>query len=220
MKVRYGLIVALGVVALAAGWASPGRAAEPPWRWLWVYAPCNFQVDKNVDQLIALMERSKKAGYNGMLVADHKFGLLKARPANYYANLERARKAAQDLGLELIPAVCPIGYSNSILMNNPNWAEGIPVRGCPMRVAGGKATVADPGDLLKIGGFEEAKGDRPAGWNFMDPCVTRDTAVKHSGSASARLEKFRADAEHGNHIADDWLMKFGGEAADNFGGIH
>ena len=30
----------------------------------------------------------------------------------------------------------------------------------------------------------------------------------------------RADADHGNHISDDWLMKFAGETADNFGGIH
>ena len=46
-------------------------------RWLWVYAKCNFQVDKSTDKLIALMERAKKAGYNGVHVNDFHATLLR-----------------------------------------------------------------------------------------------------------------------------------------------
>ncbi|MBM4017879.1 MAG: hypothetical protein FJ288_06040 [Planctomycetes bacterium] len=192
-----GLCLVLAAVLAACG--VEARAADAPWQWLWVYAPCNFQVDKNVDELLALMERAKKAGYNGMLVADHKFGRLQDRPENYYRNLARARRAAEALGIEIIPAVCPVGYSNSILVNNPHLAEGIPVRDCPMLVRGGRAGAADQRDLLAgVGGFEEDRGGRPTGWNYVDPCVTRDASVAHSGAASARLEKFRDAAAHGN----------------------
>ena len=194
-RLSVGLLI---LVLVTGAFASGARAAETAWKYLWVYAPCNFQVDKNVDELLQLMERAKKAGYNGMLIGDHKFGRLQERPANYYANLERTRKAAADLGVDLIPAVMPVGYSNSVLQNNPNLAEGIPVVDCPMRVQGGRATVANPANLIPSGGFEEAKGGRPAGWSFMDACVTRDTAVRRSGAASARMEEFRAGEAHGN----------------------
>ena len=174
------------------------RAEAPPWQWLWVYVSTNFQVNERADAFIALMDRAKKAGYNGMLVADYKFGNLKDRPAWYYTNLERVRKAAADLELELIPAVMPIGYSGSILQHNPDLAAGIPVRECPMVVKGGKATVANPANRLSNGGFEEAGGKRLPGWDWMDACARRDTAVKHSGEASLRMTAFREGESHGN----------------------
>ncbi|HUU93956.1 MAG TPA: hypothetical protein VM238_22405, partial [Phycisphaerae bacterium] len=174
------------------------RAEAPPWQWLWVYVSTNFQVNERADAFIALMDRAKKAGYNGMLVADYKFGNLKDRPAWYYTNLERVRKAAADLELELIPAVMPIGYSGSILQHNPDLAAGIPVRECPMVVKGGKATVANPANRLSNGGFEEAGGKRLPGWDWMDACARRDMAVKHSGEASLRMTAFREGESHGN----------------------
>ena len=196
-SVRLAVLVVVGLAAavIAAGGA---RAAERPWKWLWVYAPCNFQVNERVDGLIALMDRAKKAGYNGMLIGDSKFGRIEGRPDNYYANLARTKKAAEDLGIELIVSVFSIGYSNDILQNNPDLAEGIAVRDCPMIVRDGKAAVAGATNLVQGGGFEETDGKRIAGWDWMDACATRDTAVRHSGAASVRLEKFRGDAEHGN----------------------
>jgi hypothetical protein len=184
------------VLAGAAPAAEPGP--PPAMKWLWVYAPVNFQADKQVDDFLALLERSKKAGYNGMLISDYKWGLLKGRPANYFTNMERTRKAAQDAGMELILGVMPIGYSNSLLMNNPNLAEGIAVRDCAFAVKGREATVADTTELLPGGGFEEDGGKKLAGWDWADECVKRDTEVKHSGKASARVENSGAGAPRRN----------------------
>jgi hypothetical protein len=95
MKHAHHLVVVLAVAFGAIALVPPGLAAEPPWKYLWFYAPCNFQVDKNVDDLIALMRRARQAGYNGMLTSDHKFGRLHAdRPPNYFVNLGRVRQAA------------------------------------------------------------------------------------------------------------------------------
>jgi hypothetical protein len=188
----------IAVVSLVLVPAATVRADGPPWQWLWVYASTNFQVNERADAFIALMQRAKKAGYNGMLVADYKFGNLKDRPAWYYANLERVRKAAADIGIELIPAVMPVGYSGSILQHHPDLAAGIPVRECTMIVTGGKAAVADPSNRLSNGGFEEAGGRKMPGWDWMDACARRDTAVKRSGQASIRITAFREGNSHGN----------------------
>ena len=200
MQSMRGWPAACGVMAVLAlaGLARAEEAAQPPLRWQWVYAPCNFQVDKAVDDLIALAARAKKAGYNGLLVSDYKFGRIEGRPANYYVNLERTRKAAADIGIDLIAGVMDVGYSNAILQNDPNLAEGIAVKDCVFAVKDGRATVADAEERLPGGGFEAMQGNRFDGWDWHDVCVTRDTDVKHAGAASARMAGFRDKESHGN----------------------
>ena len=189
------------LAALLAGAVAQAEAPPAPTKWQWVYAPVNFQVDARVDELLALAKRAKAAGYNGLLVSDSKFGRLQERPANYYANLARLRKTAGELGLDLVPAVCPVGYSNSILQNNPNLAEGIAVRDAPFVVRGREATLADRDNLLPGGSFEQAGPRGFTGWDWMDAfgqSITQDTAVKHGGAASARMQDFRKGEGHGN----------------------
>jgi len=163
---------------------------------LWVYASANFQVERSVDDLIALLERAKKAGYDAAVVTDYKFGNFDGRPDHFYRNLKRTKAAADRVGIELVPCVMPIGYSGSILQNNPDLAEGIPVRRQTLRVRGG---LAEPvGDNLLPGGdFERPAGRAPHGFDWADRS-TRDTEVKHGGTASLRLDKFRDGNDHGN----------------------
>jgi len=46
-------------------------------------------VDKNVDDAIRLLERSAKAGYTGLVLADYKFNILDRMPERYVKNVER-----------------------------------------------------------------------------------------------------------------------------------
>jgi hypothetical protein len=189
------------LAALLSGAVAQAEAPPTPMKWQWVYAPCNFQVDARVDELLALAKRAKAAGYNGLLIADSKFGRLQERPANYYANLARLKATAEELGLDLIPCVCPVGYSNSILQNNPNLAEGIAVREAPFTVRGREAVLADRDNLLAGGSFEQAGPKGFAGWDWMDAfgqSIVQDTQAKHSGAASARMGDFRKGEGHGN----------------------
>ena len=196
MRRRAHLLFALlaAIVVMAASAAS----SEPAPQWLWVYVSTNLQVDQRADDLVALMDRARKAGYNGVLLADYKFGNLADRPANYYRNLERVRETADRLGLEIVPAVMPIGYSGSILQHDPNLAAAIPVRDCPLVVHDGKASVDGPENLLPNGGFEQVARGKAAGWDWMDQCASRDTVVRHGGEASLRMTAFRAENDHGN----------------------
>ena len=190
------LLIAVLATAIARGEAPPA-----PTKWQWVYAPCNFQVDARVDELLALAKRAKAAGYTGLLVTDSKFGRLQERPKNYYANLARFKTVADELGLDIVPAVCHVGYSNNTLQNDPNQAEGLAVRDAPFIVRGKEAVLADRENLLPGGGFEQAGPKGFTGWDWMDSfgqVIERDTAVKHSGAASARMGNFRKGEGHGN----------------------
>jgi hypothetical protein len=175
-------------------------------RWKWVYFDCNFQVNEQVDELISLMHRAKKAGYNGMVITDSKWGRFQGRPAQYYYNLKRAKREADLIGIEIIPGVMHIGYSNSILVNNPNLAEGIAVKDCVFIVNNGKATVANSKNYLPFGGLEEASGNRPSGWDLVDGpgrSVFHDQIIKHTGDASVRMENYY----HGNIYGNCRLSK-------------
>lgn len=184
---------------LVSAFASATRAEGPPE--LWVYAGVNFQVDESTDELLTLLERAKKAGYSAAVVTDYKFGKIEDRPERYYVNLRRARETAARLGVELIPCVTPVGYSNSILQNNPNLAAGIPVKDCDFVVGDDGTAAAISENLLPGGGFEEAGKNAPADWDWIDGfgvSTALDTDVRHAGKSSLRMRDFAKGNETGN----------------------
>ena len=69
----------------------------------------------------------------------------------------RVKKVAADLKMEIIPAVFPIGYSNDLLSNDPNLAEGLPVKDTPFVVKGDEARVV-PDPALPLGKPSYADG--------------------------------------------------------------
>src|SRR5262249_2852478 len=116
----------LAAASLLSG-AAPAPAQEPVYQDRWFYASHNLQGEKNADELVKLTERAGKAGYNGVVLADYKLNILDRVPKHYFANLEKVKKSARANGIEIIPAVFPIGYSSGILAHDPNLAEGMPV---------------------------------------------------------------------------------------------
>ncbi|MGC9320138.1 MAG: hypothetical protein ACP5KN_19050, partial [Armatimonadota bacterium] len=169
----------------------------------WFYLSTNFLVEENVATGRQLLERAAEAGYNGVLVADSKFGFLQDMPQRYFDNVAAFKSTADDLGIEIIPAVMPIGYSSSLLYNNPNLAEGLPVRDALFVVEDGLAhIVADPPVSLPGGDFEQAEGDSFAGWDWQDQAgaiTFADTEIVHGGQQSCRIENVgSADPEHGH----------------------
>ncbi len=185
------LFIALAPLACPSEAIEPGR--------LWIYTPVNFQVDADVDRFIELMRRGHEAGYNGVVVTDFKFGNLSHRPDNYNANMKRARQQAESSGMELIPCVMPVGYSNSILQNDPNLAAGLPVTDCPFQVNGRQASIVS--DSLLEGSFEKEGNAKPVGWDWIDgwaSSTSLDSATFRSGQASLRMHNFQSGQTDGN----------------------
>jgi hypothetical protein len=184
----------LPVIALALlAWTSPpGRAEEPRTSERWFYAAQNLIVEKNVEELVALLERAGKSGYNGVVLADYKFNILERQPPGYFRNVARVRDAAEKAGIEIVPAVFPIGYSNGLLAHDPNLAEGVPVKEAPFVVKGGEAVLKpDPAARVRNGDLEDVKGDRFTGFTLQDDpgrTTFADRNVVHGGKVSCRMQ--------------------------------
>ena len=153
----------------------------------WVYLPANHQVEEEADRVIRLLERAKSAGYDHALLADSKFSRLGTLPGRYFANLARVKETASRLGIALVPAVFPVGYSNDMLFHDPNLAEGLPVRDARFVVREGKAVIeADPEVHLNGGSMENRRA-----WTFSDESLKSIDGVMHSppSDANARLHQ-------------------------------
>jgi hypothetical protein len=196
---------------------APGRASDSipprplPYRWL--YLSANLLPAENIPGVEALLRRAAGVGYTGIVLSEYKFHILDRMGPSYFAHVERIKSLAKDLKLELIPCIFPIGYSGGILTHDPNLIEGIPVKDAPFLVQGGKADLApDPDIGIKNGGFEEAQGDKAAGWDLQDypgRSSFLDRETKHSGDASLRFENIGdADPQYGHgRIAQQIKLK-------------
>jgi len=160
------MVGVLGMKVVAA------EKLELPERWF--YLSTNLLVPESVETAEKLFERAEKAGYTGVLITDSKFSNFVSEDPGYIANVERVKKAATKHHIEIIPAVFPLGWSNSLLSRDPNLAEGLPVKEALFVVKNGEARIeAEPAVSLKSGDFANLKA-----WGFYDPTVSYDAAEK------------------------------------------
>lgn len=142
----------------------------------WLYLPANFQVDAEAERVTGLLARAKAAGYDHALVADSKFARIGTLPEGYFRNVERVRQSAGKLGIALVPAVFPVGYSNDLLFHDPNLAEGLPVKEALFVVRDGKAKhQPDPAVALKGGGMDAREA-----WGFVDDSLVAEHGAMRS----------------------------------------
>lgn len=165
---------------------------EPRYQQRWFYAMHNLLVDKNVEDLIALIRRAGKAGYNGVVLADYKFNILDRMTDRYFQNVTRVKEVARAERIEIIPCLFPIGYSSGLLSHDPNLAEGLPVKEAPFLVKGREA-VLEPELAPRFvnGDLEEVKGDRFLGYTLQDDpgnTTFADREVVHLGKVSCRMQ--------------------------------
>jgi len=131
--------------------ATCARAQQKPD--LWLYYSTNLQVDENVTRLEAIWRRAAAAGYTHVMLTDSKFarlGELGNMEKTYRANVERVKKIAAELHLQIVPVLFSFGWSNNMLWHNPNLAEGLPVKDAPFVVRNGEAVPA-PDPPIKFG---------------------------------------------------------------------
>jgi hypothetical protein len=167
------------VLLLLAGCTRPSAAPElGPLRLdeRWVYFPQDLRDPAVVEKLIALMPRARRAGYTTILLEDPNFGRLPLMTSGYFGHLERIKKVAREEGLDLVPALFQIGHSENLLSQDPNLAEGVPVREALFVVQRGQASLrADPPVSL-----------RPE-WDHRDPLVAPDGTIRDPGGHLARV---------------------------------
>ena len=165
-------------IACAAAAIAPRPHAPPPDALpdstaaleLWFYDSTNLLVDENVAKLEALFARAGAAGYTRVLLNDSKFARLDAMEPRYFKNVERAKAAAKKNGLEIVPAVFGLGYSEGLLSHDPNLAEALPVKDEPFTVKGGVARISTPPvSLANVAWKDEALVAEGGGWRAKAP---------------------------------------------------
>jgi hypothetical protein len=167
---RFCLLCLAAVLALVFS-----ARAEPLQKWL--YVSRNLQLDRSVGELDELMQRGKAAGYTHMLLSDSKFSRLDTVIPQYFKNAARVKELAGKYGIEIVPALFSVGYSNDLLFNDPNLVEALPARDVPMVVRGGVAVVDDPEQPTLPGGdMSDLKK-----WSWKD-----DSLVGEDGTARIR----------------------------------
>ncbi len=120
----------------------------------WLYYPVNLWVNSNVTNLALVLNRAAVAGYTHLLLSDSKFSHLGDMDARYFANVNYIRNVASSLGIEIVPAVFPVGYSNDLLFNDPNLIEALPVTNVLLVVSNGIALAQpDPPVAFRGGDF-------------------------------------------------------------------
>ena len=150
----------------------PFAARAEPLRELWLYYPTNLLVDQNIDKLQEIWSRAAKAGYTHILLGDSKFSRLNSMDKRYFTNVERAKKIAADLKLQIVPGLFSIGYSNDLLSQDPNLAVGLPVKDALFVVKNNTAALQpDPPISFK------------PKFNFVDDAVQLDSA-NHTAAVS------------------------------------
>lgn len=180
---RSALIVCLLVLL---GLTSARCASKQPE--LWFYYSVNLQVSENLVPLEKVFRRAVAAGYTRVYLTDYKFGRLREQPASYFQNVEQVKKLADEIHLEIVPGLFPIGYSGSLLSLDPNLVEGLPVRDALFVVQKGEAQpVTDPEVH-----FPEPYFRDPKKWDMVDPVVHLENGVAHITNAkgvNARVAK-------------------------------
>jgi hypothetical protein len=184
--------IVLALVLTAVALVLPARAAQVQEKW--VYWGDSIATTEQTDNFIKFLDRAKKAGYTHIMFDDVYLQMAKFMPQSYLDNTARARKAAEDAGIVVVPNIFNVGYSWRILYYDSNLAEGIPARDMRFVVKDGKA-IPDATEVPKLvnTGFEGAKGEPVAGWapsEFAAPCVSVDTDTKHSGNSSLKMSDF------------------------------
>jgi hypothetical protein len=190
---RFAFFLAFALACL------PARALEK-----WVYIATNLLVDENVDKLETLLQRASAARYTHVLFTDSKLTRLSTLGdimPRYQRNTERVKQSAGNYHLEIVPCVFQIGYSNSMLFNDPNLVEGPAVKALPLVVQDGLARVDDSAaPTLPGGDFSDLKK-----WSWKDDNVVAEDGaarVTEPKGANARIvQKLRVQPWRQYHVS-------------------
>ena len=139
----------------------------------WVYYSVNLAVDANITTLESVFRRAAASGYTHVLLGDSKFSRLGEMDPHYFGNLKHVKDLAAALGLEIVPAIFPIGYSNDLLFHDPNLIEALPVTNALLVVSNRQAVIQpDPAVIFPGGDFSNLDL-----WSWKDSIVIAENGA-------------------------------------------
>jgi hypothetical protein len=155
----------------------------------WVFSQHNLQVASQIDALAEIEDTMAFHKLSGLQQNDFKYNRLESVPSWYFTNVDSLHRHSDRTNVEIIPGVAPIGYSEGILLHDPDLAEGFETNTRFVIAGDSGRLIGDPNVTLANGGFEAYTGNTFTGYGFQDAPGDRtfvDNTVHHSGSASMK----------------------------------
>ena len=168
----------------------------------WVFSTHNLLVNNNITFLKSLADTMALYKLNGLQQNDFKYSILQIMGSNYFQNVDTLKKSLKARNIAVIPGVIGLGWSEGILFNDPNLAEGLHAVTTYVIDADTAKLIPDTRVTIVNGGFEQYNTSGVfSGWGFYDGANQStfvDNAVVHSGAASVRCTNFTAGNPSGN----------------------
>ncbi len=166
---------------------------QPDYQNRWVFSQHNMLVNSNLKVLHDMADTMATYKLNGIQQNDFKLGILDRMSNTYFNNVDSLKKLWKARSIEVIPGVCGIGWSSTLLVHDPNLAEGVQARTRYVIEADTGRLIADANAILPNGDFEQVDGQgRLTGYTYYDTCFHQDRTVFHSGQASAKASAMPA----------------------------
>jgi len=166
------------------GWETkPAPPPDKPQLWYWHHSYLSGTSPVEPAKSEALIDRAVAAGYDGIAFWDAAWDFVN-RPDWDPTKQKAVLAYAASKGLKILPTTAPFGYSNDLLLSDPNLAEGQRVVGSRFKAEGGKLVFQNEQPPLANGDFESGM----SGWfDIGDARVSVDAGVAHGGGASVRF---------------------------------
>lgn len=174
---------------------------EPDYQNRWVFSMHNLQVAGNRQVMKTILDTMAYHKLNGLQQNDFKYNILEIEPDFYFANVDTLKKNLAKTNIPIIPGVAGIGYSEGLLFEDPNLAEGFEARTTCFIEGDTARIVADPSVSFPNGGFEKINNNQFSGWTWYDGANQSslpDSSIVYSGKYSARCANFALGNSAGN----------------------
>jgi hypothetical protein len=158
----------------------------------WVFNQQNLRGAGAIGALRTILDTMSVLKLNAIQQNDFKYSILQMQPAWYFDSVRAYRDLSEQRGIGVVPGVASIGYSEGILWNDPNLAEGFPATSRYIIESDTARLVPDTRVAIPNGGFESVDGNgRFTGWSYYDEStVSVDHSIVHGGATSARCSNF------------------------------
>jgi len=198
-------LAGLGVVAMLLPAAAVSASADSPAknpharleaRWFFSFGYGRNRAD--VDKIKSLVDTAAARGLNGMVLSTFGLDSVTSWKADDFALLKEVADHCKARNIELIPSGFSVGYGGGALNHDRSFAAALPAR-LRLKAENRRIVPASGANLLKNGGLEDHKGDRFAGFDFIDgpgKVSFADTRAAE-GKTAVRFENFTANP-HGH----------------------
>jgi hypothetical protein len=162
---------------------------EPDYPNRWIFSQHNLRGANAMTQLKAITDTMARHKLNGIQQNDWKYNAIESQPKNWFDSVNLLKSWGRAKNFAIIPGVCGLGWSDGILYNDPNLAEGVQAEAKYVIESDTGRLIPDPNVSIPNGSFEAVNGNAFTGWSWYDNTgVTPDNTVKHGGTYSAKCD--------------------------------